>query len=236
MQNESDKIIEQIDALIQSKHLLKHDFYQAWTRGELSIDCLKEYAKEYYHHVKAFPTYLSAIHCRTEDAATRRILLENLIEEEAGSPNHPDLWKNFALSLGVTEEELGNHHASEEMNTLVSSFRRICSQQSIVEGIAALYTYESQIPEICISKIDGLKKHYGMRNPASWEYFRVHIAADKEHAAQEQQLLRNYIDSTNQDGVRNAVSKTLDVLWNFLSSLSKRYNIAPSCAIHQVSL
>ena len=36
-------------------HLLKHPFYQAWNRGELAIDTLKIYAKEYYGHVAAFP-------------------------------------------------------------------------------------------------------------------------------------------------------------------------------------
>lgn len=211
-----------LDVQIQAKHLLKSDFYQAWSRGELSIGCLREYAKEYYHHVKAFPTYLSAIHCRVEDAATRRILLQNLIEEEAGSPNHPELWKNFALAIGVTEEELFNHSPSKEINALISNFRTICSQHTIAEGIAALYAYESQIPEICVSKIEGLKTHYGARNPNDWEYFTVHIAADKEHAAQERKLLRSYIYEDNCKLISSTVSKILDLLQEFLSAMCIR--------------
>ena len=99
----SDPYLSQIDSLIQAKNLLNHPFYQAWTRGELSQECLIEYAKEYYHHVKAFPRYISAIHSRTEEASTRKHLLNNLIEEEAGSANHPDLWKSVAQSLGASE-------------------------------------------------------------------------------------------------------------------------------------
>ena len=97
--------LDDLDAQIKEKHLLNHPFYQAWSRGELSLECLQEYAKEYYHHVKAFPTYISALHAHTECPSTRKALLQNLMEEEGGSPNHPDLWKNFALSLGVKEEE-----------------------------------------------------------------------------------------------------------------------------------
>lgn len=229
MQEACDLFIQHIDALIQSKHLLKHDFYQAWSRGELSMECLKEYAKEYYHHVKAFPTYLSAIHCRSEEPLTRRILLQNLIEEEGGSPNHPDLWKKFVLSLGVSVEELENHCPTFEMRDLISCFRQICYQHEPVEGIAALYAYESQIPDICISKIEGLTNHYNTASILDWEYFSVHIEADKQHADQEKTLLKSYLNDHNIDRVSFAVKRILDTLWNFLSRLCMRFKIAAAC-------
>jgi pyrroloquinoline-quinone synthase len=225
-----DTFLDVLDAQIKAKHLLNNPFYHAWSRGELSIECLREYAKEYYSHVKAFPAYISAIHCRTEDATTRRMLLQNLIEEEAGSPNHPELWKNFALRLGVTEEELQNHQPSSEMRDMIGTFRTICGGHSIAEGISALYAYESQIPEICISKIDGLKKFYDLSSPKDWEYFSVHIAADKEHAAQERKLLESHVTAENQEMVNTSVNKVLDALGNFLTSMCHRYGIATNCA------
>src|SRR5215471_12309459 len=95
--------LDEIDTDIAAKHLLKHPFYLAWTRGELSKDALVDYARQYYHHVAAFPTYLSATHVKCEDQTTRRQLLANLIDEEAGSPNHPELWLKFAEGLGVSK-------------------------------------------------------------------------------------------------------------------------------------
>jgi pyrroloquinoline-quinone synthase len=225
-----EPFLEKLDAQIAQKHLLKHPFYLAWSRGELSIECLREYAKDYYSHVKAFPTYLSAVHSRCDDMVTRRMLLQNLLEEEAGSPNHPELWKDFALRLGVTEEELSQHKISPEMDQLVDTFRSISSREPIAEGIAALYAYESQIPEICISKIDGLKKHYGRKDPKDWAYFTVHIAADQEHAAQERRLLQTHVTSENQGEISASVEKALDALWNFLTGLCHRFDIAMHCA------
>jgi pyrroloquinoline-quinone synthase len=226
MAAQCDLFLDDLDLLIQSKHLLKHPFYLAWSKGELSLECLKEYAKEYYQHVKAFPTYLSALHSHTENAATRKVLLQNLVEEEAGSPNHPDLWKNFALQLGVSDEELSKHTPNGEIAGLIATFRKACNQGTTAEGIASLYAYESQIPEICVSKIDGLKRHYGIENPKGWEYFSVHIAADKEHAADERKLLSSYVNHDNMKMVREAADKVLDALWNFLSSLCDRYKIS----------
>jgi pyrroloquinoline-quinone synthase len=221
-----DSILEQLDEQIQKKHLLTHLFYQAWSEGKLSKDCLKEYAIEYYHHVKAFPTYLSALHAHTEDAGTRKGILQNLIEEEAGIPNHPELWKSFALHLGATEEELDAHTPSAEIQTLIRDFRSICRDGSIAEGLAALYAYESQIPAVCVSKIEGLKKYYGMQDPAAWRYFSVHIAADEEHARMEKKLLAQHLTSDQPEAVFQAAQKILDGLWNFLSSLCHRHQIA----------
>ena len=95
-ENHMNEHLDKIDNDIAEKHLLKHPFYLAWTRGELSKEALTDYAKQYYHHVAAFPTYLSAVHAKCDDQPTRRQILSNLIDEEAGSPNHPDLWKQFA--------------------------------------------------------------------------------------------------------------------------------------------
>ena len=95
--------LDKVDSDIAEKHLLKHPFYLAWTRGELSKEALTDYAKQYYHHVAAFPTYLSAVHAKCDDQPTRKQILSNLIDEEAGSPNHPELWKQFASGLGVED-------------------------------------------------------------------------------------------------------------------------------------
>src|ERR1700704_5844056 len=81
--------------------MLKHPFYIAWTEGKLSKFVLGEYVKQYYAHVRAFPTYVSAVHSRCEDLSIRQQLLENLIEEERGDENHPELWLRFAEGLGV---------------------------------------------------------------------------------------------------------------------------------------
>src|SRR5208282_836309 len=85
----SREVVATLDSMIAERSLLKHPFYQAWTAGTLTRERLQNYAVEYYPHVAAFPRYLSAIHSRCADIATRQALLENLIEEERGAENHP---------------------------------------------------------------------------------------------------------------------------------------------------
>jgi pyrroloquinoline-quinone synthase len=218
--------LDKIDNDIAAKNLLKHPFYLAWTRGELSREALADYARQYYKHVAAFPTYLSAIHTNCDDQSTRKELLKNLIDEEAGSPNHPELWLNFAEGLGVSMRDAQNAEKWPETDNLVDTFRSVCRDGSTAEGLAALYAYESQIPPICESKIDGLKKYYGFDDPKHYEYFSVHIAADREHSAAEQRLLDEHVSDENFRSVRASVNRVLDALWEMLSGVCRRHAIA----------
>jgi len=221
-----NKYLDNIDDDIAAKHLLKHPFYLAWTRGELSKEALTDYAGQYYHHVAAFPTYLSAVHAKCDDPATRKELLNNLTDEEAGSPNHPELWLKFARGLGVVESDVRQSEKWLETKGLIDAFRSVCRDGSTAEGLAALYAYESQIPAICESKIDGLKKHYGFTDPKHYEYFSVHIEADREHAAAEQKMLREHIGNQNFESVKASVNRVLDALWEMLSGVCRRHAIA----------
>jgi pyrroloquinoline-quinone synthase len=221
-----NKHLDKIDNDVAEKHLLKHPFYLAWTRGELSREALVDYARQYYHHVAAFPTYLSAAHAKCNDPTTRKQLLNNLIDEEAGSPNHPELWLQFADGLGISQDDAKNAEEWPETRNLISTFRSVCAHGSTAEGVAALYAYESQIPAICESKIDGLKKHYGFSNSQHYQYFTVHLEADREHSAAERKMLGSYVDKQNFEFVKESVNRVLDALWEMLSGVCRRHAIA----------
>jgi pyrroloquinoline-quinone synthase len=221
-----NQYLDQIDQHVAAKHLLKHPFYLAWTRGELSKEALTDYARQYYHHVAAFPTYLSAAHAKCDDQATRKQLLNNLVDEEAGSPNHPELWLNFAVGLGISEANVQKAEPWPETKKLVDTFRSVCGDTSTAEALAALYAYESQIPEICESKIGGLKRHYGVTDPEHYDYFTVHIEADREHSAAERKMLNAHVTKENFKSVKASVNRVLDALWEMLSGVCRRHAIA----------
>ena len=218
--------LDTIDRQIAAKHLLTHPFYLAWTRGELSRAALADYARQYYHHVAAFPTYLSAVHAKCDDQPTRRQLLDNLIDEEAGSPNHPELWLQFAECLGVSKDDAQSTEKWKETKNLIGTFRSVCASGDTAEGLAALYAYESQIPAVSESKIKGLIENYNVTAPRDYEYFSVHVEADREHSAAEREMLSEYVNDQNAVPVSAAVTRILDALWEMLSGVCRRHAIA----------
>ena len=97
---------KELNQKLDKYHLLNHPFYKSWNEGKLTREIIKDYAEQYYQHVKAFPRYISATHSLCEDIEKRKILLENLNDEENKDADHPKLWKNFALAMGADVKKI----------------------------------------------------------------------------------------------------------------------------------
>ncbi|HXG58772.1 MAG TPA: iron-containing redox enzyme family protein, partial [Thermoanaerobaculia bacterium] len=138
--------IQSLDSHVSSRHLLDHPFYRRWTAGTLTRGELEEYARQYYHYAAAFPTFLSAMHAGCDDIPTRQLLLENLIEEERGEENHPELWLRFCEALGLDRDAVRRGTANDATRALVATMKSLAREGALHEGLAALYAYESQIP------------------------------------------------------------------------------------------
>ena len=215
----SKKLNKQLDKY----HLLNHYFYKAWNEGKLNREIIKDYAEQYYQHVKAFPRYISATHSICEDIEKRKILLENLQDEENPSADHPKLWKNFALAMGADAEKIEDVKREWFTNDMIENFFHQ-ARKSYAEGLASLYTYERQIPEIAETKIRGLKNFYGVTSKEGLEFFEAHKAADVIHRKECEKLL-DALTEEEKVKAEKASMLTARYLWNFLSGMSTKHKI-----------
>ena len=205
-------------------HLLKHPFYQIyWNEGKLTREIIRDYAEQYYQHVKAFPRYISATHSICEDIEKRRILLENLQDEENKDGDHPKLWKNFAKALGADDKKIEEAKLDWFTKDMIENFFTQ-ARKSYAEGLASLYTYERQIPEIAETKIQGLKNYYGCSSKKGLEFFEAHKSADVHHRAECEKLLDD-LSKEEQVKAEKAALSTAKYLWNFLSGMSAKHNL-----------
>jgi len=213
-----------IDRKIAARHLLKHEFYTMWNAGELTADHLRGYAAEYYHHEYAYPQYLSAVHTNTPDLAARQLLLENLVDEERGEENHAELWLRFCDALQMDRSEVVDGKPLASTCRLVTTFREIAQERPYYEGLASLYTFESQIPEVARTKAAGLQKWYGIKAKRGLQFFTVHQEADVWHSEAERKLLQQAAETTRaQQGIALAVDRSLGALDGFLDGVMEAY-------------
>ena len=215
-----------IDSKVASQAMLKHPFYQAWTEGRLPLDTLRAYARQYFHHVEAFPRAVSAIHSACPDRDGRRMLAENLAEEEgieAGKQDHATLWLMFACGLGESEDGVRAQKLNFETQVLIDTFRKL-SRQSYAAGLGALYAYESQFPGVASAKIEGLIDRYGIADEETLRFFRVHERADVEHSS----VCRALLDRLPADQRTEAIAagdELAGALWSFLSGVEARASV-----------
>ena len=214
---------KELNKKLDQYHLLNHPFYKSWNEGKLTREIIKDYAEQYYQHVKACPRYISATHSICEDIEKRKILLENLQDEENPSADHPKLWKNFALAMGADKDKIEDVKREWFTNDMIENFFHQ-ARKSYAEGLASLYTYERQIPEIAETKIRGLKNFYGVTSKEGLEFFEAHKAADVIHRKECEKLL-DALTEEEKVKAEKASMLTARYLWNFLSGMSTKHKI-----------
>ena len=214
-----------IDAAVAERSMLSHPFYQAWSEGKLTLETLRGYARQYFHHVEAFPRAVSAVHSACPNREGRRWLAENLAEEEGlgeGKDDHASLWVMFAEGLGESAEAIAEeaHDLEPETQGLIDAFRRL-SARSYASGLGALYAYESQFPAVAKAKIEGLEQFYGVTDEKTLRFFKVHEAADVEHSEVCRRLL-DALPEGERAEAEAAGAELAQALWSFLSGVERR--------------
>src|ERR687886_514812 len=128
----------------------------------------------------------------------------------------------FQLVKAVSRNELVGCIGTDKTNASISDLTHLTSQ-SLEVAAAAMYAYEMELPKISRSKIDGLKKFYGMENNTdATNYFEIHEEADVRHA----QLWRNIIKRTSpekEEAVFNAALISLRAQNKLLDSVQEMY-------------
>ena len=209
-----DNIVQRIDSEIEKQSLLKHPFYNMWSEGKLTIDQIQGYSKEYFQLVKIVPKFVESI----AEATDNPDIMINNAREEA---EHVELWVRFATALGVSKSDLIGYGGSEKTNQAVANLMALANLTS-EEAVAAMYAYEMELPKISRSKIDGLKKLYGMDSEDATKYFEIHEEADVRHAQVWREILQR-IPQERQESAFNAAIKSLQAQNLLLDSVHEKY-------------
>jgi len=218
---------KEVEEILEAKSLLKHPFYQAWTMGTLTKEDLSFYARQYYQQESRFPRYVSAVHSNCPELTVRQALLENLQHEESGPENHPELWLRFAGSVGASRQSVAEAGLEGSTKSCVETFDRL-TRGSWQSGLAALYAYEAQQPAVAQTKIEGLKKNYGLASQDALGFFEVHAKIDAWHSESEKKILLEQVEKNPQlkDEIKKSVSEACDALNTLLDGVCEARGIS----------
>jgi pyrroloquinoline-quinone synthase len=212
-------LLDDVDALIEDRHLLRHPFYTRWVAGTLPMDALREYARQYYGFESTFPRFLSALHSRSPEPAVRAALLDNLWDEEHGEANHAELWLRFAEGLGLDRDQVVRAERNASTRGLVDTYLDRSGRGPVAAGVAALYAYEAQVPRVATAKIDGLRARYGVTDPGTLAFFEAHAGLDVEHSEAERRIVAD-LGPGHDPEVLEATGAALDAWWAFLDAVT----------------
>jgi len=210
-------LIERIDYEIEKHSLIKHVFYQMWSEGKLTINHLQGYSKEYFQLVKVVPKFVENIFNVITDPSLKRAIGQNLKEES----EHIEPWIMFSTAMGIQRNDLASYKGENETNMAVSTLSQL-TERSLEEAVAAMYAYEKELPKISRSKIDGLKKFYGVQSNEATKYLEIHEEVDLRHSEVWKNILKT-IPEEKQERALNAAISSLEAQNKLLDSVQKKY-------------
>lgn len=217
----TQEFLSELDARIAKYDLLCHPFYKAWAAGELSSEDLRDYGRDYFHHVGAFPSYLGEFAERTEQGSLRRAVLANRDEEMGanGAPSHAELWLDFVEGMGGARDSAAEPTVPE-LARLLDSFHQVSREGSPEEALASFYAYESQVPRVAAEKARGLREMYGA-DQKTCGYFTLHTSADVYHSRVWKNQLTKLVDDNPAaaDRALIAAESAAQALWNALDGI-----------------
>jgi len=185
---------------------------------------LKGYAEEYFHLEAKFPGFLMQTYEKTSDSDAKEIIMENYNEETEEGNTHASMWMNFAKALGADENAVKSATPLKNTQDTLSHFDAM-TKQGLLEGMAALLAYEANLQKTSATKIDGLKKFYGLTDEKSTEFFKVHGVLDIKHSQDWKDVFAKVVKTkADEEKVKVALTKSMESLWHFLDGVHEKFN------------
>jgi pyrroloquinoline-quinone synthase len=203
----NENVWKRIEAARERHDVLSHPFYQRWSAGELSADELARYSGQYRHAVVAIAS-LSDYVAESIDEAPE------LAGHAAEEHEHVDLWDGFVGAVG------GDTSAAPTAET-ADCVEAWTVRDGGIAALARLYAIESGQPQISITKLDGLQRHYGIDSPEGTGYFTVHRGRDVEHADEGRELLGELLATpADEDAAVAAAERAFEANWRLLDGVT----------------
>jgi pyrroloquinoline quinone (PQQ) biosynthesis protein C len=238
---------EQILAIMDRKHhwAWPHFSSNALTKAQLKIHFQQEYAV----YVRDFPVFLARIHGQNPPAEARRMLAENIYEEDTGGlslgRSHPDLFLTMMDGMGYPRKGFDRIALLPPSRAYRAWLDRISVSRDWVIGAAALTIFvegsvndrqeisnpsklktKAEIEEIV--KNHPLVRHHGV-SPNGMDLIRAHQMVEAGHRQDAHTMVLNYaVTATQQRNVLACLTTSLRVWLRYRDAVARACGLKKS--------
>ncbi|MDQ4106362.1 MAG: iron-containing redox enzyme family protein [Actinomycetota bacterium] len=209
------EFLERLKREVIGHPALVHPFLERFGDGEADGEGVREFAIQYYRHVRVSRLYLAALISNCRDDERLQLALAEVLMDEYGHLNpdetHPALYRRFLKALEISEEEWEAPRTLPEIEAYISVHYELCRHPDVRLGLGALGpASEWPVPPIYVRLAEGLKKSAGLPDEAL-EIFTSHVTMDVTHARIMMEALAPYAeDEEGQRRVREGALRSLD--------------------------
>ena len=223
-----------------------HWAWEHFTTGRLTKAQLKiHFQQEYAVYVRDFPVFLARIHGKNPPPSVRRMLAENIYEEDTGGlslgKSHPELFLAMMEGLGFTAQDFDHVRPLPASRTYRAWLDTMSNHRQWVMGAATLTIFvegsvndrkellapskpkNAEDIEAIIQK-HPLVRHHGL-SPDCMDLIRAHQLVEAGHRHDAYDMVVNYTTPALQQSILANLTKSLS-LW-----LKYRDAVAKACGV-----
>ena len=239
------RFLESLLTIMDGKH---HWAWEHFANGRLQKEQLKiHFQQEFAVYVRDFPVFLSRIHGKNPPAPVRRMLAQNIYEEDTGGlsmgKSHPELFLGMMEGLGFRSKDFDESRLLPASRAYRSWLDSMSNHRQWVMGAATLTIFvegsvkdrkeilEPAKPKTAeeiesLIQLHPLVRHHGL-TPDAMDLMRAHQLVEAGHRHDAYDMVVNYTAPALQRAVLASLKKSL-TLW-----LKYRDAVAHACGIHK---
>lgn len=212
---DSSEFLESLKREVIGHPALTHPFLERFGDGEADAEGVREFAIQYYRHVRVSRLYLAAVISNCREDENLQLALAEILFDEYGHLNpdetHPALYRRFLRALDISEEEWEEPQTLPETEAYISVHYELCRNPDFRLGLGALGpASEWPVPPIYVRLTEGLKKSADVTDE-DLEIFTSHVTMDVTHARIMMDAIAPYAqDEQGQEKVRYGALRSLD--------------------------
>ena len=221
-----DELEAALRALGDVRYHNKHPFHQRMNKGLLTKGQLQAWSLNRYYYQSMIPIKDAVILSRIQDAATRRIWRQRIVDHDGDKDDIGGIARWLALTDGLGLEQtdvLNGKGILPATRFAVDAYVNFVRVKPLLEAIASSLT-EMFSPSTIGERVHGMLAHYDFLNPKVLAYFEKRLTqAPRDADFALDYVKREARTPEQQTAALNALTFKCDVLWTQLDALEHAY-------------
>jgi pyrroloquinoline-quinone synthase len=215
-----DELIADLQRVLQQRHPKPHPIRQLLLSGRLTKEQLQGWAQNQFHEFRNIHRFFGIRYQKCPIPELRRMLLENMVEEEGEDlfggkyPSHQELWLRFAEGIGIQRDDLLNYEPLPGIRAALEMYVSLVQQSHWAVAIGTGLVFEGGGPKRMGEERQALERHYSWIPPAALDFFRAHEYHDEGHGSMVIDVIKQHCMAVDlQTEMRAAVRQRADIMW-----------------------
>ena len=209
-----EELIADLQQTLQQRHPRPHPIRQLLLSGRLSRDQIQWWARNQFHEFRNIHRFFGIRYHKCPVPELRRMLLENMVEEEGEDLFGGKYPSQFAEGIGIGRDDILNYEPLPGIRAALEMYVSLVQQSHWAVAIGTGLVFEGGGPKRMKEEREAIEKYYTWIPASCLDFFRAHEYHDEGHGNMVVDVIKQHcMEEKLQREMREAVKQRADIMW-----------------------